>query len=568
MRILFIFLFVLLHAYNVDKLIKTVPKNSPEYNLDIVLYKKIKEIKPQHIQINENIKNEKEYIDAFFKLIKLKIELKTLPKKIDELEEKLSILNNAKTTTQKLQYIYYQKLKDSYVKTLESIKNIFPEYEKFLYKKLKDIGFDTNKAQKNIKELNNQLIISQKYYEKLKIDLQKWQLLNNQEEIEKIQRLLQNYYKNQKRIYKELFKNKLIIWLNDIKNKNKKAFEDDDEVLNYAKHLGDNWYEAVNSIVGDFEGMAFGSKLLLYNTKKEAEITFEKIKEIINYPLFTVGNKTITPINFAIMFLILIIGWYIGKYYKKTIYKLRKKYNFSHSTATLLGNMGYYTILTATFLIALKSVGLDLSSLTIIAGALSVGIGFGLQNIVSNFVSGIILMFENSIKVGDYIQIDENTRGEVVDISMRSTVIRTNDNIDLIIPNQTFIQNNVINWTLQDEIVRFRVPFGVAYGSDIDKVEKVILEALRKSNIPYVKKHTKFDVTPRVVFMEMADSSLNFELFVWVRGEDARRPRRTKGQFLKLIYNALNKAGINIPFPQHDLHIKDSVPFEIKIKKE
>ena len=230
--------------------------------------------------------------------------------------------------------------------------------------------------------------------------------------------------------------------------------------------------------------------------------------------------------------------------------------------------MGYYTILTATFLIALKSVGLDLSSLTIIAGALSVGIGFGLQNIVSNFVSGIILMFENSIKVGDYIQIDENTKGEVVDISMRSTVIRTNDNIDLIIPNQTFIQNNVINWTLQDDIVRFRIPFGVAYGSDIDKVERVILGALNKSNIPYVKKHPKFDVTPRVVFMEMADSSLNFELFVWGRGEDARRPRRTKGRFLKLIYNALNDAGIIIPFPQQDLHIKDAVPFEIKIKKE
>jgi len=325
---------------------------------------------------------------------------------------------------------------------------------------------------------------------------------------------------------------------------------------------------AVNEIVGDFEQKAFGSKLIIYNTKKEAEITLQKIKEIINYPLFTVGDKTITPVNFALMFFILIFGWYIAKYYKKTIYKLRKKYSFSHSTATLLGNMGYYTILTASFLIALKAVGLDLSSLTIIAGALSVGIGFGLQNIVSNFVSGIILMFENSIKVGDYVQIDENTRGEVVDISMRSTVIRTNDNIDLIIPNQTFIQNNVINWTLQDEIVRFRVPFGVAYGTNIDEVERVILNALKHSNIPYVKKHPKFDVTPQVVFIEMGDSALNFELFVWVKGEDARRPRRTKGMFLKLIYNALNEAGITIPFPQQDLHIKDAVPFEIKIKKE
>jgi small-conductance mechanosensitive channel len=261
------------------------------------------------------------------------------------------------------------------------------------------------------------------------------------------------------------------------------------------------------------------------------------------------------------------MGWFVGKYYKFFIYKIRHKYNISHSTATLLANMGYYTIITASFLIALKVVGLDLSSLAIIAGALSVGIGFGLQNVVSNFVSGIILMFERSIKVGDYIQIDENTRGEVVDISMRSTVIRTNDNINLIIPNQSFIQNNVINWTLGDDIVRFRVPFGVAYGSDIDKVEKVILEKLKNTDLPIVRRHPTLDVTPYVVFMEMADSSLNFELFVWVKGEYARRPRRTRSRFLKMIYNALNEAGINIPFPQQDLHIKDSVPFEITIKK-
>jgi small-conductance mechanosensitive channel len=307
---------------------------------------------------------------------------------------------------------------------------------------------------------------------------------------------------------------------------------------------------------------------VVYDAKRSVTSTFDKGLKALNYPLFKVGNRTITPINFVLMILILIAGWYIGKYYKKTIYSIRKKYNLSHSTATLLGNMGYYTILVLAFLSALKAVGLDLSSLTIVAGALSVGIGFGLQNIVSNFVSGIILMFENSIKVGDYIQIDDNTKGEVIDISMRSTIIRTNDNIDLIIPNQTFIQNNVINWTLRDDIVRFRIPFGVEYGSDIDEVERVVLEALKNSNLPYVKNHPKYDVTPYVVFEEMGDSSLNFELFVWINGEDARRPRRTKSKFLKLIYNALNKAGIGIPFPQQDLHIKDSVPFEIIVKKE
>ena len=565
---LIILVFVNLFAQNIDELIKKVPKSSPEYNLDIVLYKKIKEIKYKPLDLKFNIKNEKEYLQALLKLIELKKELESLPDKIKELNEKSVILKKYKNTTQELQYIYYKKLKEYYEKRLEDLQKKFPKLENFLFSKLKEVDFDIKKAQNEISLLKKQFIEAQRYYEKLNIELQKWQILDNKTKIEEIEKKLNLYYQNQKRIYKELFKNQLIIWLNDIKNRDKKAFEDDDEVLNYSKHLGEKYYKAVSEIIGDFEQKAFGSKLIIYNTKKEAEITLKNIKKIINYPLFNVGDKTITPVNFALMFFILIVGWYIGKYYKKTIYKIRKKYKISHSVATLLGNFGYYTILAVSFLTALKSVGLDLSSLTIIAGALSVGIGFGLQNIVSNFVSGIILMFENSMKVGDYIQIDENTKGEVVDISMRSTVIRTNDNIDLIIPNQTFIQNNVINWTLNDDLVRFRVPFGVEYGTKIENVEKIILSALEKSHLPYIKKHPKFDVTPRIVFIEMGDSSLNFELFVWVKGEYARRPRRTKSEFLKMIYKALNEAGIGIPFPQQDLHIKDSVPFEIKIKKE
>jgi len=352
-----------------------------------------------------------------------------------------------------------------------------------------------------------------------------------------------------------------------ILNNEEKVKEFSDKItafLNFARNTDS--YDAFVKVVGDFEKLAYENEMV-YNIKKELKFTFEQIWKILTSPLFKVGDKEITPINFLVLILILIIGWYVGKFYKKFIYKLKREYDISYSAATLLANLGYYLIIVVFFLMALKVVGLDLSSLTIIAGALSVGIGFGLQNIVSNFISGIILMFENSIKVGDYIQIDENTRGEVIDITMRSTIIRTNDNIDLIIPNQAFIQNNVINWTLVDDVVRFRIPFSISYGSDIDKVEKVVLEALKNSNLPYVKKHPKFDVTPYVVFKEMGGSSLNFELFVWVNGEYVRRPRRTKSMFLKLIYNALNKANISIPFSQHDLHIKDSVPFEVIIKK-
>jgi small-conductance mechanosensitive channel len=552
----------------VKQIIENIPKNSPNYSLDVALAQKIKELKFIKPDINTAVKNQKGYLDAFYTLIKLDTKLNTLPKKINEINDKLSILQNLTDPTSKLQYLYYEKLLEIYNKTFTYLNNNFGEIEKTVQKKLFDIGFDTKQAQNNIRYWRKLLTEKQREFERLNIDLQKWQVLNSQKNIENIQKLIDINLQKQKGIYKHLFENQTVIWLNDLKTKDKKAFDDDDNILIYARHIGENFYNSVNQIVTDFENYTFGTKALVYGAKKEAEITFDKMISLFNYPLFTVGNRIITPLNFALFILILVIGWFVGKYYKYLIYRLRHSKNISYSTATLLANMGYYAILTLSFLIALKVVGLDLSSLAIIAGALSVGIGFGLQNVVSNFVSGIILMFERTIKVGDYIQIDQDTRGEVVDISMRSTVIRTNDNINLIIPNQSFIQNNVINWTLGDDIVRFRVPFGVAYGSDIHTVEKVVLEALRKSNLPYIKKHPTLDITPLVVFMEMGDSSLNFELFIWVKGEYARRPRRTRSAFLKMIYDALNEAGINIPFPQQDLHIKDSVPFEIRIKKD
>ena len=561
----FIFLFA---DNNLTSLLSKVPKNSPEYSLDITLVREIKALKPKKIKFNLNINDEKTYINSFNKLVFLKQQLTIIDAKITELQNRLNILSSKNDPTSKLQYIYYKKLLNIQQNLKNQIENNFPVYEKELIKKLKNIRFDTKKASENIKILNKRLKKYKLQIDDLNINLQKWEILNNTYKISQIKNRIKIINSKIENLYKNFINNYEILWFDALQKKDKKAFNIDDNILYFAKLLNPEIYDIYNDIITEFENKIFGSKIIVYGAEKGFEYTLKKVWSVLNYPLFSVGNRTITPVNFFLFVLILIIGWFLGKYYKHLIYKIRKKYKISHATATLLANMGYYTILTLSFLIALKTVGLDLSSLAIIAGALSVGIGFGLQNIVSNFVSGIILMFERSIKVGDYIQIDENTRGEIIDISMRSTIIRTNDNINLIIPNQAFIQNNVINWTLGDDVVRFRVPFGVAYGSDIDKVEEVVLKALKNSNLPFIKKDYKYDVEPRVVFIEMGDSSLNFELFVWVRGEYAKRPRGTRSEFLKIIYKALNEAGIEIPFPQQDLHIRDSVPFEVRIKKD
>jgi len=553
LRFLILFFALFLYANEAEDILKTVEKNSPDYTFDVTLVKKINELKFVKPTINNNLQNQDEYLSEFYKLVDLVNEYNSLPTKISSSQDKLDVLTG-ESKTSKIQIIYYKKLISIYQKRFKYLSNHLSNLEKVLFKQIKNITFHSF----DISYWKKLLIQKQKEYEKLNIDLQKWQLLNDENNIQKTKKYIQTNLEKQKEIYHKFLDNQVIIWLKELQKKDKNALNTDDKIDEYSKKIDNNFYVAINQVVIDFEKYIFGTKMLIYGAKKEVELTWQKVINIINYPLFEVSGRSITPLNFAIFVIILIIGWFIGKYYKHFIYTLRHKKNISYSTATLLANMGYYTILTFSFLSALKVVGLDLSSLAIIAGALSVGIGFGLQNVVSNFVSGIILMFERSIKVGDYVQIDNDTRGEVIDISMRSTIIRTNDNINLIIPNQSFIQNNVINWTLGDDIVRFRVPFGVAYGSDIDEVEKVVLNALQKSNLPYIKKtHLNLDVTPYVVFMEMADSSLNFELFVWVKGEYARRPRRTRSAFLKMIYEALNKANITIPFPQQDIYIKE-----------
>jgi small-conductance mechanosensitive channel len=276
---------------------------------------------------------------------------------------------------------------------------------------------------------------------------------------------------------------------------------------------------------------------------------------VINQTLFTINKTPINVFKLVLSLAIFIGGFFLGNFYKKYIKSLNtKRKSINASTHTLIINIGYYTIFIITFFIVLKVMGIDLSSITLIAGALSVGIGFGLQNIISNFVSGIILMFEHSVKIGDYIEFDENLRGHVVDIKMRSLTINTNSNIDIIVPNQDLIQNRVVNWTMNDNIRRFEIPFGVAYGTNPQKVIQVILDAVENHNADDLYNTTERHT--RVIMTGMGNSSVDFELFVWIKGKEILFPKRTTSRFLILIYDTLYENDIEIPFPQQDIHIR------------
>lgn len=198
--------------------------------------------------------------------------------------------------------------------------------------------------------------------------------------------------------------------------------------------------------------------------------------------------------------------------------------------------------------VVLENTGIHLGALTVFAGAVGVGVGFGLQNIASNFISGLVILAERPITIGDRVEV-AGVAGQVQQIRARSTVILTNDNISMIVPNTKFIDSPVTNWTYGDPRVRFRIPIGVAYGSDVDKVQEALIAAGASNP------HVLIDPPPSVFLKQFGESSIDFELVVW-SSEMSHRPSRFKSDLNFAIEKKLREAGIEIPFPQRDLHIR------------
>ena len=310
------------------------------------------------------------------------------------------------------------------------------------------------------------------------------------------------------------------------------------------------------AILRELAKEVFGStKLFIGDTQHESMAALTKIKETFTAPLFVYNEQPISLLSLFKALIWVVLGFFLGVLYKQWIARMARRWpDMSQMSIRLASNIGYYLIVIITLIIAVGSVGIDMTSISLIAGALSIGIGFGLQTVVSNLIAGIILMFERTIRIGDTIEISDMLRGRVTDMRIRSTTVKTFDNIDIVVPNSSFIQNNVINWTLEDPTRRLHIPFGVAYGTEVEKVKKVLLDELAKSSLTYIKDDS--EKQPEVWMVAMNSSSVDFELLVWVEWASRLRPNSLRSDFMILIYNALYKHGIQIPFPQLDLYVK------------
>ena len=210
-----------------------------------------------------------------------------------------------------------------------------------------------------------------------------------------------------------------------------------------------------------------------------------------------------------------------------------------------------YALAVMGFVLATAALGIDLTKVTLLAGALGIGVGLGLQNVVSNFASGLILMIERPINVGDQIDVG-GVLGEVRRIGVRSSTIRTSQGAEVIVPNSDLASKQVTNWTLSDRARRYEIDVGVAYGSDPAQVLKLLEGAA--ANLPEVQKAPP----PRALFAGFGDSSLDFRLFAWVESIDIGV--QAQNSLRMAVLRALDEAGIEIPFPQRDLHIRYAPP--------
>ncbi|PZR73512.1 MAG: mechanosensitive ion channel protein MscS [Chthoniobacterales bacterium] len=254
---------------------------------------------------------------------------------------------------------------------------------------------------------------------------------------------------------------------------------------------------------------------------------------------------------FLLVGLLLAVFWFSARTKTFLFNRLLVNSGLDRSLQYAISQIVSNVVLVAGVFIVLDNAGIHLGTLTVFAGAVGVGVGFGLQNIASNFISGLVILAERPITIGDRVEVAGVT-GQVQQIRARSTVIITNDNIAMIVPNTKFIDSPVKNWTYGDPRVRFRLPVGVAYGSDLDKVRDAMVEIARNHE------SVLSDPAPSVFLNNFGDSSINLELVVW-SDEMSNRPSRFRSDLNFAMAKKFSELGIEIPIPQRDLNFRSGV---------
>ena len=279
------------------------------------------------------------------------------------------------------------------------------------------------------------------------------------------------------------------------------------------------------------------------------------MNSILSFTIADFGGAQITVGRLLLASLVVALSVAAARVLVRVVSRTRARMSKGATSLYILEKLGGYGLVSVGILLALDSLGVNLSSLAVFAGALGIGVGLGLQGVVKEFVSGLVLLFDNILNVGDYIELPGagGVRGIVMEIGTRATRIKSNDNVDMLVPNSRLIEERFVNWTLYGQTRRIHVPFSVAYGTDKATVRKVVLSAAQAipATLPEDDNHRT-----QVWLVGFGDSALNFELVVWPSLEAVKRPAAMHAAYTWAIDDALRQAGIEIPFPQRDIRVR------------
>ena len=283
--------------------------------------------------------------------------------------------------------------------------------------------------------------------------------------------------------------------------------------------------------------------------------TWDELRTVFEKQLISFGELKITPAILLTSMLIILIAYGISRLLQRMLRRsVFEQIDINKGSQSAICRLLHIIIMCIGTFIAIEYTGIDLTTLAAVSAVLLVGIGLGLQNITHNFISGLILLFERPVQEGDFVEVG-GVQGSVQAVNAYSTKVETLDKVTIIVPNSHFLSQDVTNWSFQESKVRIHVPVGVSYGADVELVAETLLEVGRAH--PEVLS----DPEPQMQFLAFGDSSLNFDLLVWI--EDPTRQYFVISDLNFAIVQAFRERDITIPFPQRDLHVRSAVPMSV-----
>ncbi|HTL15308.1 MAG TPA: mechanosensitive ion channel domain-containing protein, partial [Thermomonas sp.] len=301
---------------------------------------------------------------------------------------------------------------------------------------------------------------------------------------------------------------------------------------------------------GDGQGLRQAGSRVREAAEHAADEGWTGVQPLLDFRLVHLPGLTVTVGGVVLAALVAVGTWLAIWLVRRALarYAARNQ-DVNQAALYTVSRVATYLLIVAGLLLAFEAVGIPIGRFSVFAGALGVGLGFGLQAIFNNFISGLILLFDRSLKVGDFVELEGDIRGTVRAINIRSTRVTTNDSIDILVPNSEFMTKRVVNWTYGSANRRIRVPFGVAYGTDKELVKKAALEAAAR--VPFTLTGSG-DRAPQVWLVEFAESSVNYRLVVWLNESASRRNTAVTAAYLWELDTALKAHGIEVPFPQRE----------------